>query len=143
MLSELSVSPYRIFFPFGIVGLLYALTRMILPFSGEGLYWHREATIGLFLLPVTVGFLFTAAPRFFASFLPHALELAGGSVLFLSMFVFSLLDLRLPFHIAKITLLLLLLNFLAIRFIKRRSGNPVFSSFLFFGPLACSVVSLA
>jgi uncharacterized protein involved in response to NO len=143
LLSDLSVSPYRMFFPVGIVGLLYALTRMILPFSGEGVYWHREAMIGLFLMPVAVGFLFTAGPKFFASFLPHAVELVGGFALFLSMFVFSLLDLRLPFHIAKITLLLLLLNFLAIRFIKRRSGNPVFSSFVFLGPLAGLLGSIA
>jgi hypothetical protein len=135
LLEELKVSPYRLFFPIGIVGLLYALFRMILPFSGEGVYWHREAMIGLFLLPVAVGFLFTAGPKFFASFLPHEGELLGAGVLFISMFLFSLLDLRPAFHVAKTALLLLLISFLTLRFIKRRSENPIFSSFVFLGPL--------
>ncbi len=143
LLQDMRVSPYRLFFPIGIIGLLYGLTRMILPFSGEGVYWHREAMIGLFLLPVAVGFMFTAGPKFFASFLPHTVELVLAALLFTAMFIFSLLDLRLFYHMTKLAVLAVLLTFLTVRFIRRRSGNPVFSSFLFLGPLSGLLGSVA
>lgn len=127
-------NPYRIFFPIGIFGILYGMTRMLLPFSPDNVYWHREAMIGLFLVPISVGFLFTAGPRFFASYPAKNMEVGFMFSSFLFVIVMSLFNLRLLYSVGMVVLLFQLVLFVSRRYFSRRSGNPIFASFIFLGP---------
>lgn len=122
---------YRWFFPVALAGLVHGMVRMILPLSPASIYWHREAVIGLFLLPAAFGFLFTAGPRFFAASSATNGELAVALVTMAALWITALMDAPEAYVVLKLLLVVQLLVFVSRRFFSRRSGIPVFSPFLF------------
>lgn len=103
---------------------------MVVPLNAYALIWHREWMIGLFLLPIMIGFLFTAGPRFYASFPVTWIELLLALLSLMGMIATAALGHELGFVISKLFAILVLLTFLLVRIAKRTSGFPIFSPFI-------------
>ncbi|MCE9598831.1 MAG: NnrS family protein [Spirochaetia bacterium] len=123
-------NPYRLFFPIAFFGIVTGLSLMVVPLNAYGMQWHREWMIGLFLLPIMIGFLFTAGPKFYASFPVTWLELVLALLCFLGMAISATLGNELSFALLKLFAISVLLCFLMVRILKRSSGFPIFSPFI-------------
>ncbi|MBL8018904.1 MAG: NnrS family protein [Leptospirales bacterium] len=137
-MSDLRTNPYRLFFPIALFGILTGLSLMLVPLNAYALIWHREWMIGLFLLPIVIGFLFTAGPRFYASFPVTWFELILAFLSLLGMIATAAAGNELGFVISRFVAILVLLAFLLVRIAKRTSGFPIFSPFIL-GSLALGI----
>ncbi len=124
-------NPYRFFFPFSIFGLFLGLSVVLFPINSQIIFWHKELLITLFLLPIITGFLYTATPRFFNSYFAKEYEIFLTILNIIVLFIFYFLNHILFFVIAKFFYILQIFIFVTLRFIRRKSGNPLFSSFIF------------
>lgn len=124
-------NPYRFFFPFSFLGLFYGLTLVILPLSSDIIFWHKEVLITLYLLPVATGFLYTATPRFFNSYFAKEHEIFLTIIWIILLFIFALFQNIKFFILTKFVYILQIFIFVMLRFFYKKSGNPLFSPFIF------------
>ncbi len=124
-------NPYRFFFPISIIGLIHGLILVIFPINHNIIFWHRESLITLYLMPVATGFLYTATPRFFNSFFAKEYEILLTLLWIILLFVFYFLGNLNLYIIVKFIYLLQVFSFVLLRFLKRKSGNPLFAPFIF------------
>ncbi len=124
-------NPYRFFFPFSFVGVIWGLGLFLFDLDTENIFWHREILITLFLLPIINGFLYTAVPRFFNSFFAKTEEILITLLVLLSLFIFAGIRNFFIYSFLKFFYILLIFSFVIIRYFKRKSGNPLFTPFIF------------
>jgi hypothetical protein len=136
-------NPYRFFFPISIIGLISGLILVLYPINYNIIFWHREILITLYLMPVATGFLYTATPRFFNSFFAKGYEIFLTILWILLLFVFYFLGNLKLYVIVKFIYLLQVFSFVLLRFLKRKSGNPLFAPFIFISLIAGLMGGLA
>jgi hypothetical protein len=132
-------NPYRFFFPLSIFGLILGLILVLMPINNQIIFWHREILITLYLMPVATGFLYTATPRFFNSYFAKSWEIILTFFWIILLFVFYFYNNINGFLIIKFIYIFQVFLFVLMRFIKRKSGNPLFAPFIFVS-LICGIV---
>ncbi|MFN3603274.1 MAG: NnrS family protein [Leptonema sp. (in: bacteria)] len=125
-------NPYRFFFPFAFLGLLLGLGVIFFPVvDNEVIYWHREILITLFLLPIANGFLYTAVPRFFNSYFAKTKEIFLSLFWLVFLFLLVIIKNKTLYSGIKFVYITQIALFVIERYTKRKSGNPLFTPFIF------------
>lgn len=130
--------PYRLFFPLGLIFLVWGASVWLSQIWGSTVYpveLHRTLVLNGFVGSFIGGFLMTAIPQF--SQTRQASQFEVFSYFFITGALPFLALMKLPYGVSALSALqsILLLSFLAPRIIQRKSNPPYTFIFVFLGLL--------